>query len=306
MIRTRLLHMAVFAGCCFLFFFQETAVATDHSKQIRKLNRSLFEFRRDFLELKDSLNKKEEGWKQQLEQSDLLLDQLRSENKQLNDQVEQLLQKINMFEEQLEKSSATKFQLGLDDLAKFTQSLLLKSLGADEDVDALLLDVINRPKSLIPKDLLLLYLARHNQEKDENQNSLGYYGNILTEFPDSIFQTRAIFEMSEIFGKIGKAEEQKTLLLQLSTLEVRDNYTRKAVETLKQMGETPPEPVTDGSASTGTPPGEAVPDPSQEQKPQETEPNYDDFPTDVEEDPEPEEESDEIIDPNGLEFPIPS
>jgi hypothetical protein len=166
------------------------------------------------------------------------------------------------------------------------------------------LDVINRPKSLIPKDLLLLYLARHNQEKDENQNSLGYYGNILTEFPESIFQTRAIFEMSEIFGKIGKTEEQKTLLLQLSTLKVKDKYTQKAVEKLEQMGEVLPEPESVESASTETPHVETVPGSSQEST--ETEPNYDDFPTEVEEDLELEEEPEDIIDPNGLEFPIPS
>ena len=122
------------------------------------------------------------------------------------------------------------------DIALFLDLLIYKEIGELQFTDTLLLKLINRHDSAISKDLLLFYLARYKHSIGESEFALGYYGNILTDYPESRLISKTIFEMGQIFGETGKDQEQKTLLLQLANQENPDKYGKLAIKKLQSLG----------------------------------------------------------------------
>lgn len=208
--------------------------AQDFQKQIKGLNRRLFKFRQEFLELKEQAENKEGLQKKQQEQFDLQTANLQKINQDLIQQVGSLTMQVEKFELQLESSATTQLTSDLTNLRKLIQILVLKSLNETQIVDDSLLEIINAPTAVVPRDLLLLFLAELMQHNQEWEQSLGYYGVLLDEFPESPHFPKAIYEMSEIFGKLDQTEEQKTLLLQLVYAET-DVYTQLAKEKLESL-----------------------------------------------------------------------
>ena len=71
-------------------------------------------------------------------------------------------------------------------------------------------------------------LAETQKNKGLLELSLGYYGALISDHPNSPYRSRSIFEASELLGKMGQNEEQKSLLLAIK--ENDDPYGEMAQE----------------------------------------------------------------------------
>lgn len=210
--------------------------AQDDSKKIKRINRTLFEFKQEFLELKEAFLKKEQAWKEQQEQFELLVKKLQKESSAARQAAIKLRIQVEKFEEILEGSEAKQLGGDVKDIASLIDVLLYDELNEPQFNGALILNLINRHNSAISKDLLLFYLARYKHNFGESELALGYYGNILTDFPESRLISKTIYEMSRVFSEIGKDQEQKTLLLQLANQNKPDKYGLLAIKKLKLLG----------------------------------------------------------------------
>lgn len=220
---------------CWLIQQPVLSKAQESSSRVRKIGRSLFELQQNFLQLKSDYDKKKKEWKSQQEAFQLLVERLTHENQLLKEQVSVFKTQIQSFEERLEGSSFTKFSNNLKEINKLLESILLETVDEKIQAEELVLEIINDPYSNLPKDILILYLATIKRKEVEFDQSLGYYGTLISQFPESQHLSHAIYEMSEVFGMLDKKNEQKTLLLQLSILDEPDNFSQKAKEKLKKL-----------------------------------------------------------------------
>jgi hypothetical protein len=212
-------------------------LSAQESKQIKRINRSLFEFKQEFLELKEDFLKKEQIWKSQQEQFELLIQKLNSENLAARQEATKLREQVEKFEEILDTSDVKKLGSDVQDIAILLELLIYNEIGEPQQhTDALILKLINRYDSAISKDLLLFYLAKYKHSIGESDFALGYYGNILADFPDSRLISRTIYEMAQILDERGQDEDQITLLLQLASQEEPDEYGKRAIEKLQALG----------------------------------------------------------------------
>ena len=216
--------------------FPNVLNAQDTTKQIKRINRTLFEFKQEFLETKENFLKKEQTWKLQQEKFELLIKKLNSESEAARKEAIKLRAQVDKFEEMIENSETKKLGGDVVDIALFLDLLIYKEIGELQFTDTLLLKLINRHDSAISKDLLLFYLARYKHSIGESEFALGYYGNILTDYQESRLISKTIFEMGQIFGETGKDQEQKTLLLQLANQENPDKYGKLAIKKLQSLG----------------------------------------------------------------------
>jgi tetratricopeptide (TPR) repeat protein len=211
-------------------------LSAQESKQIKRINRSLFEFKQEFLELKEDFLKKEQTWNSQQEQFELLIKKLNSENLAAQQEAIKLREQVEKFEEILNTSDVKKLGSDVQDIAILLDLLIYNEIGEPQHTASLLLKLINRYDSAISKDLLLFYLARYMNSIGESDFALGYYSNILTDFPESRLVSKAIYEMALIFGESGQDQDQITLLLQLASQEEPDKYGKRAIEKLQALG----------------------------------------------------------------------
>jgi len=210
--------------------------AQDSTKQIKRINRTLFEFKQEFLELKENFLKKEQTWKLQQEEFELLIKKLNSESAAARKEATKLRAQVDKFEEIIENGDTKKLGSDVMDIAILLDLLIYKEIDEPQFTDTLLLKLINRHNSAISKDLLLFYLAKYKHSIGDSEFALGYYGNILTDFPESRLLSKTIFEMGQIFGEIGKDQEQKTLLLQLANQDEPDKFGKLALKKLQSLG----------------------------------------------------------------------
>ena len=216
-------------------FMQPMAVqAQEADQKIRGINQRLFKFRQEFLALKEQIENQQNLQKNQQEQFDLQSLELQKQNQDLVNQVENLQKEVQRLEQQLELNAATQLASEMADVRKVMQLVLLQTLDETEAIDDSLLEVLNSPMPVVPRDLMILFIAELMQYNEEWEQSLGYYSVLLEEFPESAYSPKAIYEMSEVFGQLDQKEEQKTLLLQLSYME--DNlYAELAKEKLEAL-----------------------------------------------------------------------
>ena len=211
-------------------------VSAQDSKQIKQINRTIFEFKQEFLELKETFLKKEQTWRSQQEAFELLIKNLNAENIAARKEATKLREQVDRFEEIMATSDTKKLGNDVQDIAILMDLLIYSEIGETQHTDALLLKLINRHNSAISKDLLLFYLAKYKHGIGESEFALGYYGNILTDFPESRLISKTIYEMAQIFGETGQDQEQKALLLQLASQEEPDKHARLAIRQLQSFG----------------------------------------------------------------------
>ena len=225
----------VFLIVCWSICLPELSKAQEASNRIYKIGKTLFELQQQFLEHQEVFDKKNKEWKAQREEFQLLVGKLTKENQSLKDQLTDLKKQLEVFEEKLETSETAKLSRELQDVNAVLRSLILTTLYEEPEAEELILKLVNNAVSSLPRDLLILYLANHNQQKGNLEQSLGYYGTLVSQFPESQYIPRSIFEMSEIFERFGKENEQKTLLLQLSFIQKPNPYVIKAKEKLRTL-----------------------------------------------------------------------
>jgi len=230
----RRIFIGTLVFCC-LCLQAGTAKASDPSKRIRKIGQSLFELQQSYLELKEDYENQKKQWKAQQEKFNLLITTLLTENNTTTKLIQSLRSQVEILEEQLESSQGLKLRKEIDDLNKLLNSIILVELQNELPAEKLILDIINNAESKISRDLLILYLAKQKQRVGDLEQSAGYYSTLVTEFPESPYVYRSIFEMSEIFGQWGKITEQITLLTQLSYENDQDLYVQKAKQKLDKI-----------------------------------------------------------------------
>jgi len=209
--------------------------AQEDSNRLYKIGRTLFELQQQFLEHQEVFDKKSKEWKAQREEFQLLVEKLTKENQALKDQLTDLKKQLEVFEEKLETSETAKLSRELQDVNAVLRSLILTTLYEEPQAEELILKLVNSAVSSLPRDLLILYLANQKRQQGKLEQSLGYYGTLASQFPESRYLSRSIYEMSEVFGKLGKKDEQKTLLLQLTFIQEANPYAIKAKEKLREL-----------------------------------------------------------------------
>ena len=147
-----------------------------------------------------------------LEPQNAKIETLTKSNLKLSETISSLKFKISILEEKLEEYQRKSSSSQLSELNQFATILALASVGETSTLEALVLELINKGNNL-QKDLLILLLAETQKNKGLMELSLGYYGALISDYPNSPYRSRSIFEASELLGKMGKDEEQKSLLL---------------------------------------------------------------------------------------------
>ncbi|MCP4294179.1 MAG: hypothetical protein GY786_01070 [Proteobacteria bacterium] len=242
--------------CVWISLSSDSLQAQSSSKKLRKLTRSLHELQQEFAELKEDYQKNRSLRKGQQEEFKTLVDRLNRENKELKVQVSDLQKKSDGFELQLELSSAKGVDNRISELKQLLEATLLSTIDDIGAIEPLVLNVVNLAKTQISRDLLIFYLAHINWKNRQYEKSLGYYSTLLTEYEESAYGQRAIFEMAMLFGDQGQTEDQITLLTELSGSRPNTDYTIKAQEILEQLSEGSQD--SEVSSSTNPPESDAL------------------------------------------------
>jgi hypothetical protein len=111
----------------------------------------------------------------------------------------------------LQKYKSKSKSAQLSELYQLATVFALYSVGDTSSIEPLVLELVNTGNN-VQKDLLLLLLAETQKKQGFLEQGLGYYGALISDYPDSIYLNRAVFEASELLGKLGHSEEQMSML----------------------------------------------------------------------------------------------
>ena len=90
--------------------------------------------------------------------------------------------------------------------------LALVTVGEISAIEPLVLDLINKEDNNLKEDLLILLLAETQKNQGLVEKSLSYYVLLMSEYSESPYMSRAIFEASELLGQLGHTEQQNSML----------------------------------------------------------------------------------------------
>ena len=136
---------------------------------------------------------------------------LEENNQKLTEIIRSLELKISLLDERLEKYESKSSSAQLSELNQLATVFALVSVGEVNNVEPLVLELVNKGDN-VQKDLLILLLAETQKNQGLIEQSLGYYGALISDYPQSPYLNRAIFEASELLGKLGHTEEQMSML----------------------------------------------------------------------------------------------
>ena len=109
---------------------------------------------------------------------------------------------------------------------------MLAEFGDSSSLEEQLLEMLNEGSNL-PSDQLILMLAESHKRRGALEESLGFYGLMISDYPESDFLNKAIFEASELLGQLDQSDQQMALLESLS--ESKGEYGEKAREKLASL-----------------------------------------------------------------------
>ena len=213
--------------------------AQENNEAIPQIRKTVFRLQQELLLVKEALDRQDKELRSQREDLEAQMERLNKENQKLNQHLLQMDSLLFQMEDRLESSSMTKLSKQLEDLRDFNQAVILDNIGQITQSEKLLLDIVNKPETNLPKDLLILMLAQQKKRHQLYNESISYYSTLLAEFFTSPYFSQAIYEMSDVLGETGKTESQITLLAQLASLSKTDPYSLRAVEKLKALGASP-------------------------------------------------------------------
>ena len=208
-----------------LFFFTSPLIA--QTSDVKKVKLLVARLQLQLMQVQEKLSEKENEQLALLELHKAKIETLTKSNLELAETLGTQKFKILVLEEKLEEYQRKSSSSQLSELNQFATILALASVGETSTLEALVLELINKGNNL-QKDLLILLLAETQKNKGLMELSLGYYGALISDYPNSPYRSRSIFEASELLGKLGQDEEQKSLLLALK--ESDDPYGEMARE----------------------------------------------------------------------------
>ena len=184
------------------------AVGADDIKKVKRLVARL---QLELLLIKEKSSKSAGEQLALLEPQNAKIKILVANNRKLSEKISSLSLKISVLEEQLEKYQSRSNSAQLSELNQLATVFALVSVGEVNSIEPLVLELVNKGNNL-QKDLLILLLAETQKNQGLLEPSLGYYGALISDYPNSPYFNRAIFEASELLGKLGHAEEQMSML----------------------------------------------------------------------------------------------
>lgn len=210
-------------------------LSAEDSAQLGRLKKRILKLQIETQRIKSELGSLTEKWTEQRERNDSVIAALTSQNEQLSKKVAEVVRKNEILEENLDAYRAQSAATKVAELEKVVFALLLEAIGEPQKAEASVLALITEGGEELPKDLLILFLADQRKRSGELEKSLGYLGALVSDFPESPYVPRSIFEMSELLGQLGKTKEQRTLLRQLALGDGADEYVKKAKEGLNAL-----------------------------------------------------------------------
>ena len=230
-INLRRLSVKAILCVVFLSLSSSVAVGADDVKKVKndvkKVKRQVGKLVIEMMQFKEKTSEQAGKQLALLEPQNEKIETLTRSNLKLSETINSLKFKISILEEKLDEYQTKSSSSQLSELNQFATILALASVGETSTLEALVLELINKGNNL-QKDLLILLLAETQKNKGLMELSLGYYGALISDYPNSPYRSRSIFEASELLGKLGKDEEQKSLLLALKKIE--DPYGEMARE----------------------------------------------------------------------------
>ena len=181
------------------------------ANDLKKVKRLVARLQLELLQIKENSSK---GAKEQLallEPQNAKIKILEENNQKLTEIIRSLELKISLLDERLEKYESKSNSAQLSELNQLATVFALVSVGEVNNVEPLVLELVNKGDN-VQKDLLILLLAETQKNQGLIEQSLGYYGALISDYPQSPYLNRAIFEASELLGKLGHTEEQMSML----------------------------------------------------------------------------------------------
>jgi DNA-binding transcriptional regulator GbsR (MarR family) len=197
---------------------------------IKKIKRLVARLQLDLSQVKEQFSKSVGKELALLEPLNAKLERLEERNIILTKKINSLKLDISLLDEKLQKYQSKSNSAQLSELYQLATVFALYSVGDTNSIEPLILELVNTGNN-VQKDLLLLLLAETQKKQGFLEQGLGYYGALISDYPDSIYLNRAIFEASELLGKLGHSEEQMSMLLLLKEIDgIYGELARKNLE----------------------------------------------------------------------------
>ena len=178
---------------------------------LKKVKRLVARLQLDLSQVKEQFSKSASKELALIEPLNTKLERLEETNRILTEKIKSLKLDISLLDENLQKYKSTSNKAKLSELYQLATVFALYSVGDTNSIEPLVLELVNTGNN-VQKDLLLLLLAETQKKQGFLEQGLGYYGALISDYPDSIYLNRAIFEASELLGMLGHSDEQISML----------------------------------------------------------------------------------------------
>ena len=178
---------------------------------IKKVKRLVARLQLDLSQVKEQISKSASTELALIEPLNAKIERLEETNRVLTEKINSLKLDISLLDENLQKYESKSKSAQLSELYQLATVFALYSVGDTSSIEPLVLELVNTGNN-VQKDLLLLLLAETQKKQGFLEQGLGYYGALISDYPDSIYLNRAVFEASELLGKLGHSEEQMSML----------------------------------------------------------------------------------------------
>ena len=185
---------------------------TVEAQSLKKVRRTVARLQMELLELKENSSKNASQQMAILEPQNEKIEFLTEENLELTKKLKDLELKFLLLEEKLEKYQKESSTEQLSELNDLATVLALVTVGEISAIEPLVLELINKEDNNLKEDLLILLLAETQKNQGFIEKSLSYYVLLVSEYSESIYLNRAIFEASELLGQMGHTEQQTSML----------------------------------------------------------------------------------------------
>ena len=188
------------------------------AEDMKKVKRLVARLQLDLSQVKEQFSKSAGKELALLEPLNAKFERLEETNRILTEKINSLKVDISLLDEKLQIYQSKSNSAQLSELYQLATVFALYSVGDINSIEPLVLELVNTGDN-VQKDLLLLLLAETQKKQGFLEQGLGYYGALISDYPESIYLNRAIFEASELLGKLGHSEEQTSMLLVLKEID---------------------------------------------------------------------------------------
>ena len=211
-------------------FFSLVSNVAIGASDIKKVKRLVARLQMELMELKEKASNSSSEQMAILEPQNEKIDRLSKENLEISKKLKDVELKFLLLEEKFEKYKKESSNEQLSELNQLSTILTLMLVGETSSIEPLVLDLINKGNNL-KQDLLILVLAENQKKQGLIEESLNYYVLLISEHPKSRYLNRAIFQASELLGKLGHVEDQNNMLEAL-----KDDEGKYGILARKKLG----------------------------------------------------------------------